>query len=170
MILTLVPKVPNPSKMTDFRPISCCNIIYKIIAKIIANRIQPCLPSIISPSQSAFMVGRRIGENILGCSLPSRHGSRPLRNVIDKHISTDQADFMSRQVTNDEIREVCFSLHPNKAPCPDGFNAHFFKKTWHIVGDDVINSVQEFFRTGLLYKDLNTTILTWVPKVLIPLK
>ena len=109
-------------------------------------------------------------QNILGCSLPSRHGSRPLRNVIDKHISTNQADFMSREVTNDVIHKVCFSLHPNKALAPDGFNAHFFKKTWHIVGDDVINSVQEFFRTGLLYKDLNTTILTWVPKVLIPLK
>ena len=109
-------------------------------------------------------------QNILSCSLPSIHGSRPLRNVIDKHISANQTDFMSREVTNDEIREVCFSLHPNKAPGLYDFNGHFFKKTWHIVGDDVINSVQEFFRTGLLYKDLNTTILTWVPKVLIPLK
>ena len=109
-------------------------------------------------------------QNILGCSLPSRHGSRPLRNVIDKHISTDQADFMSREVTNDEIREVCFSLHPNKAPGPDGFNAHFFKKTWHIVGDDVITAVQEFFRTGLLLKELNATILTLVPKVPNPSK
>ncbi|KAK0594953.1 hypothetical protein LWI29_002093 [Acer saccharum] len=71
---------------------------------------------------------------------------------------------MRREVTNDEIREVCFSLHPNKAPSLDGFNAHFFKKTWHIIGDDVINAVQEFFRTGLLLKELNATILTLVPK------
>ncbi|KAK0583831.1 hypothetical protein LWI29_003604 [Acer saccharum] len=60
-ILTLVPKVPNPSKMMDFRLISCCNTLYKIIA----NRIKPCLPGIISPSQSAFVAGRRIGDNIL---------------------------------------------------------------------------------------------------------
>ncbi|KAK3218488.1 hypothetical protein Dsin_012458 [Dipteronia sinensis] len=67
-ILALVPKVPNPSKMKDFRPIFCCSTLYKIIAKIsakiIANRIKPCLPDIISPSQSAFVAGRRIGDNI----------------------------------------------------------------------------------------------------------
>ncbi|KAK3193362.1 hypothetical protein Dsin_024672 [Dipteronia sinensis] len=64
-ILALVPKVPNPSKMKDFKPISCCNTLYKIIAKIIANRIKPCLQDIIRPSQSAFMAGRSIGDNIL---------------------------------------------------------------------------------------------------------
>ncbi|KAK3229962.1 hypothetical protein Dsin_001843 [Dipteronia sinensis] len=64
-IFALVPKVPNPFKMKDFRPISCCNTLYKIIAKIIANRIKPCLPDIISPSQSAFVAGRCIGYNIL---------------------------------------------------------------------------------------------------------
>ncbi|KAK2641987.1 hypothetical protein Ddye_023750 [Dipteronia dyeriana] len=77
---------------------------------------------------------------------------------------------MSREVTNDEIREACFSLHPNKAPGPDGFNAHFFKKTWHIVGDDVINAIQEFFHSGLLLKELNATILALVPKVPNPSK
>ncbi|KAK0585166.1 hypothetical protein LWI29_024163 [Acer saccharum] len=77
---------------------------------------------------------------------------------------------MSREVTNDEIREVCFSLHPNKAPGPDGYNAHFFKKTWHIVSDDVINAIQEFFRSGLLLKKLNATILALVPKVPNPSK
>ncbi|KAK2658649.1 hypothetical protein Ddye_005182 [Dipteronia dyeriana] len=51
--------------MTDFRPISCCNALYKIIVKIIANRIKVCLSDIISPSQSAFVAGRRIGDNIL---------------------------------------------------------------------------------------------------------
>ncbi|KAK0580648.1 hypothetical protein LWI29_004632 [Acer saccharum] len=64
-IISLVPKVPNPSKMKDFRPISCCNTLYKIIAKIIANRIKPCLLDIINPSQSAFVAGRSIGDNIL---------------------------------------------------------------------------------------------------------
>ncbi|KAK2658719.1 hypothetical protein Ddye_005252 [Dipteronia dyeriana] len=109
-------------------------------------------------------------QNILGCSMPSRHGSRSLRNVIEKQISNDQADYMSREVTNDEIHKACFSLHPNKAPGPDGFNAHFFKKTWHIVGDDVINVIQEFFHSGLLLKELNATILALVPKVPNPSK
>ncbi|KAK3226016.1 hypothetical protein Dsin_005878 [Dipteronia sinensis] len=51
--------------MKDFRPISCCNTLYKIIAKIIANRIKPFLPDIISPSQSAFVAGRCTSDNIL---------------------------------------------------------------------------------------------------------
>ncbi|KAK1550727.1 hypothetical protein Q3G72_023767 [Acer saccharum] len=102
--------------------------------------------------------------------MPSRDCSCSLRNVIDTHISTDQVDFMSRDVTNDEIHEVCFSLHPSKAPGPDGFNAHFFKKTWHIVSDDVINAIQEFFHSGLLLKEFNATILALVPKVPNPSK
>ncbi|KAK3226008.1 hypothetical protein Dsin_005870 [Dipteronia sinensis] len=49
--------------------------------------------------------------------MPARHGiGSTLSNIIDKVISNDQVDFMGRDVTNDEIREVCFSLHPNKAP------------------------------------------------------
>ncbi|KAK3204564.1 hypothetical protein Dsin_018610 [Dipteronia sinensis] len=67
-------------------------------------------------------------HTILGCSMPASHGiGSTLSNIFDKVISNDQADFMGRDVTNDEIREVCFSLQPNKAPGPYGFNAHFFK-------------------------------------------
>ena len=64
-ILALVPKVPNPNSMHDYRPISCCNTIYKCISKIIATRIKRCLPDIISPAQAAFVHGRSIADNIL---------------------------------------------------------------------------------------------------------
>ena len=64
-IIDLVPKVPNPGSMHDYRPISCCNTIYKCISKIIAARIKQCIPDIISPSQSAFVQGRAIAENVL---------------------------------------------------------------------------------------------------------
>ncbi|KAK3204556.1 hypothetical protein Dsin_018602 [Dipteronia sinensis] len=90
-------------------------------------------------------------QTILGCPRPVSHGiGSTLSNINDKVISNGQADFMGRDVTDDEIREVCFSLHPNKAPGRDGFNFHFFKITWDIVGEDVISAVQEFFRSGLL--------------------
>ena len=64
-IIALVPKVPNPGSMHDYRPISCCNTIYKCISKIIAARIKQCIPEIISPSQSAFVHGRSIADNVL---------------------------------------------------------------------------------------------------------
>ena len=64
-IIALVPKVPNPESMHDYRPISCCNTIYKCISKIITAWIKKCIPEIISPSQSAFVQGRSIADNVL---------------------------------------------------------------------------------------------------------
>ena len=64
-ILALVPKVPNPSSMHDYKPISCCKTIYKCISKIIGTRIKRCLPDIISPAHAAFVQGRSIADNVL---------------------------------------------------------------------------------------------------------
>ena len=46
--ITLIPKVQNPERVSNFRPISLCNVIYKIISKAIANHLKPLLNSIIS--------------------------------------------------------------------------------------------------------------------------
>jgi hypothetical protein len=63
--IVLIPKKLAPLVPADFRPISLCNVIYKIISKCIANRLKPHLPDYIHPSQQAFIEGRRISDNII---------------------------------------------------------------------------------------------------------
>ena len=64
-MIMMIPKVNTPEKVTQFRPTSLCNVVYKIIAKMVASRLKVFLPDIISTTQSAFVPGRLITNSIL---------------------------------------------------------------------------------------------------------
>lgn len=62
-ILSLVPKRPGASLITDYRPISCLNTVYKTISRLIVKRLKPILSTFIVPNQTAFVKGRLLVEN-----------------------------------------------------------------------------------------------------------
>jgi hypothetical protein len=62
--IALIPKKKNPSRVIDFQPISLCNVVYKLIVKVLANQLKRVLEGIISPNQSAFILGRLITDNV----------------------------------------------------------------------------------------------------------
>ncbi|CAL2267139.1 unnamed protein product [Prunus armeniaca] len=64
-LIALVPKVERPVSMTQLRPISLCNTLYKVISKILVARLRPCMASLVSPNQVSFVPGRQIVDNIV---------------------------------------------------------------------------------------------------------
>jgi hypothetical protein len=63
--IVLIPKNKNPLSLKDYIPISLCNVIYKVVAKCLVNRLRPLLSGIISETQSAFIPGRMIADNAI---------------------------------------------------------------------------------------------------------
>lgn len=55
--ITLIPKVLCPNSIGDYRPIACCNVLYKVMAKMISSRLRCILPGVIAENQGAFCTG-----------------------------------------------------------------------------------------------------------------
>ncbi|GJV33899.1 RNA-directed DNA polymerase, eukaryota, reverse transcriptase zinc-binding domain protein [Tanacetum coccineum] len=102
-IIALVPKSQTPQKVSDFRPISCCNVLYKAITKIIADRIKGFLGMLVDESQNAFIPSRQISDNVLLTQelMRNYHRNRGPSKVafkIDIHKAYDSVewDFMKQ--------------------------------------------------------------------------
>lgn len=83
--IALIPKIVKPRKVTKFRPISLCNVIYRLVAKVIANRLKQIINQLISPTQSAFVPNRLITDNVIigyECLHKIRHSKRKKKGLI----------------------------------------------------------------------------------------
>ena len=113
--LVLIPKKLSPKAITEYCPISLCNVIYKLVSKTLANRLKAILPAIIYENQSAFVPGRQIVDSILVAfetlhSLKSAKGRGPgqMALKLDMSKAYDRVEWgflegMMRHLGFDEI-------------------------------------------------------------------
>ncbi|XP_074266537.1 uncharacterized protein LOC141589812 [Silene latifolia] len=91
------------------------------------------------------------------------------QSLTEKTMSIDShCEMLTTPITGAEIKEAMLSIPGNKAPGPDGYNSQFFKDNWELVGGEVIAAVQNVINSGKLLKQCNNTIITLVPKVVVP--
>lgn len=79
--------------------------------------------------------------------------------------SENQRNAMTMRFTRLEIRNAFFSLPRNKTSGPDGYSAEFFCGCWEIVGPEVCDAIEEFFISGSMLKQWNTTTMVLIPKI-----
>ncbi|GJY78193.1 RNA-directed DNA polymerase, eukaryota, reverse transcriptase zinc-binding domain protein [Tanacetum coccineum] len=94
----------------------------------------------------------------------------PYMPLIKKKLDTDDANFMVKEVCDEEIKEAMFQIDGNKAPGPDGFYSLLFKKAWDIVGVNVCSAIKEFFANGKMLREINSTIISLISKTQTPEK
>uniref|UniRef100_A0A803QH08 Reverse transcriptase domain-containing protein n=1 Tax=Cannabis sativa TaxID=3483 RepID=A0A803QH08_CANSA len=109
-VISLIPKVVNPLSASDYRPIACCNTIYKCISKIICSRLSEVLPTLVQSNQGAFVKSRLLAHNIMIFQDLLKGYSR--KNIsarcimkIDLSKAYDTVDW---QFVEDLLKHLCF--------------------------------------------------------------
>ncbi|GKV32990.1 hypothetical protein SLEP1_g41549 [Rubroshorea leprosula] len=100
--IVLIPKVTNPQKIEEFRPISLIGVMYKVIAKLLANRISLVLDNVIGESQSAFIRGRHMVDSIVIAN-----------ETIDEAKRKKMASFMFKMDFEKAYDKVCWDFLDN---------------------------------------------------------
>ncbi|KAL0295648.1 UNVERIFIED_CONTAM: putative ribonuclease H protein [Sesamum calycinum] len=108
-------------------------------------------------------------QNLFGG--PSLHRSIDLeflRPELKHTITTAEASLLVTPVTLSEVKNAFFDIDAESAPGPDGYTSAFYRNAWPVIGQTLFQAVDEFFRTGKMLKQINTTLISLIPKVSLP--
>ena len=86
-------------------------------------------------------------------------------DAVESRVTDDMREFLSTQFTAEEVQVALFQMGPTKAPGPNGMNALFYQKFWHIVGDSIVLAVLDFLNNGNMLPNINHTNIVVIPKV-----
>lgn len=93
-----------------------------------------------------------------------------LSDIIKPCISEAENLSLMEIPSKEEIWKTISNMNQWGAPGPDGFQPGFFKANWEILGPDIIFTVQDFFKTGILDPEFNHSYITLIPKIATPKK
>ena len=91
-------------------------------------------------------------------------------SAVPNKVTANMKEGLTCEYTAEEVRIALFQMGPTKAPGPDGMNALFYQKFWHIVGHDVTNAVLDYLNNGIMMPDINYTQIVLIPKIKSPEK
>uniref|UniRef100_A0A803QH19 Uncharacterized protein n=1 Tax=Cannabis sativa TaxID=3483 RepID=A0A803QH19_CANSA len=107
-------------------------------------------------------------EHLLG----SKMGNRKLvkQQVVKQGpmLTTAHIQLLEKEYKTEEVKAAAFSIPSIKAPGPDGYGSAFYQENWELIGEDIGKAVLSFLHSGAILKEINSTVLTLIPKVKCP--
>lgn len=83
---------------------------------------------------------------------------------IPPSLTQRQCEELMAPISEEEVKQAVFAMNPSKCPAPDGMNGFFFQQFWEVIKRKPMEMVADFFRSGILYLELNRTNICLIPK------
>lgn len=103
-------------------------------------------------------------NELLGSTFPQQNSEIQTDNSRGASVNDHHRDILNAPYTRDEVQKALFSIPGTNAPGLDGFRTLFYKDSWDVIGDNVIDVVLDVLQNGRLLYELNHTIVPLIPK------